>query len=133
MPTYDYRCENCGHAFEAFQSMRDAALTECPACNTAGLRRLITGGTGIIFKGSGFYVNDSRSNGKNGTAKRDAGDVGEAAKAETATTESAASGAATNSSSTTESPKTEAAKGTEQASPAEKGKKPAKEKATSAT
>ena len=60
MPTYDYECKNCGHLFEYFQSMADAPLTTCPDCKTESLRRLIGGGMGIIFKGSGFYVNDAK-------------------------------------------------------------------------
>ena len=60
MPTYDYECRSCGHRFETFQSMSDDALTECPDCGQPQLRRLIGGGSGIIFKGSGFYVNDSK-------------------------------------------------------------------------
>ncbi len=60
MPTYDYQCDKCGHAFEAIQSMKDDPLSVCPECDEAALRRIITGGTGVIFKGSGFYVNDSR-------------------------------------------------------------------------
>lgn len=58
MPTYEYECEGCGHKFEAFQSMSDAALKDCPACNTPRLHRLIGAGAGIIFKGSGFYETD---------------------------------------------------------------------------
>jgi putative FmdB family regulatory protein len=57
MPTYDYRCEKCGHIFEAFQQMTAAPLTECPECQ-GPLQRLIGGGTGLIFKGSGFYITD---------------------------------------------------------------------------
>lgn len=60
MPTYEYECRSCKHRFEAFQSMFDDALIDCPECKDAQLRRLIGGGTGIIFKGSGFYVNDAR-------------------------------------------------------------------------
>jgi len=60
MPTYDYECRTCGHSFETFQSMSDDSLTICPECGKPQLRRLISGGTGVIFKGSGFYVNDSR-------------------------------------------------------------------------
>ncbi|MCK5250641.1 MAG: zinc ribbon domain-containing protein [Spirochaetaceae bacterium] len=60
MPTYDYECRSCGHSFETFQSMSDDSLTVCPECRKEQLRRLIGGGSGIIFKGSGFYVNDSR-------------------------------------------------------------------------
>jgi putative FmdB family regulatory protein len=58
MPTYEYVCTKCGHAFEAFQSMKDAPLKQCPKCRKAGLKRLIGGGAGLIFKGSGFYITD---------------------------------------------------------------------------
>lgn len=68
MPTYEYECKTCGHSFEAFQSMSDAPLKECPACGKE-VRRLINGGAGIIFKGSGFYVNDSRSGGSSSSSK----------------------------------------------------------------
>lgn len=60
MPTYDYECQSCGHIFEYFQSMSDDPLKECPKCGE-GVKRLIGGGMGIIFKGSGFYVTDNRS------------------------------------------------------------------------
>ena len=58
MPTYEYACKLCGHHFETFQSMNDAPLRRCPACKKAGLKRLISGGAGIIFKGTGFYETD---------------------------------------------------------------------------
>jgi len=57
MPTYEYECKSCGHSFEVFQSMSEAPLSDCPQCGKE-LRRLINGGSGVIFKGSGFYVND---------------------------------------------------------------------------
>jgi putative FmdB family regulatory protein len=57
MPTYEYECKTCGHTFEAFQSMSDPVLKTCPECGKE-VRRIINGGTGIIFKGSGFYVTD---------------------------------------------------------------------------
>jgi putative FmdB family regulatory protein len=57
MPTYEYECKVCGHRFDAFQSMQDDPLKICPECGKE-LRRLIFGGSGVIFKGSGFYVND---------------------------------------------------------------------------
>ncbi|MDR0448190.1 MAG: zinc ribbon domain-containing protein [Treponema sp.] len=57
MPTYEYECKSCGHNFDAFQSMSEMPLTDCPECGKE-LRRLINGGSGVIFKGSGFYVND---------------------------------------------------------------------------
>lgn len=57
MPTYDYKCTNCGHTFEAFQSIKDKPLSRCPKCK-GSVRRLINGGMGVIFKGSGFYTTD---------------------------------------------------------------------------
>jgi putative regulatory protein, FmdB family len=61
MPTYEYVCTSCGADFDVFQSMSDAPLKTCPTCGSA-VKRKINGGTGIIFKGSGFYVNDSKKN-----------------------------------------------------------------------
>jgi putative FmdB family regulatory protein len=97
MPTYDYECTKCGHTFDTFQSMSEAPLKKCPECGQNRLKRLIGGGLGVIFKGSGFYVTDSRgSSSKNGkksadsaasapvggskeSASRDGGSGGEAA------------------------------------------------------
>lgn len=59
MPTYQYACKQCDHRFEAVQSFSDASLSECPQC--AGQLRKLFGSVGVIFKGSGFYRNDSRS------------------------------------------------------------------------
>ena len=61
MPTYDYVCEACDHAFELFQSMKDEAKRKCPECGRLKLRRLIGPGAAIMFKGSGFYQTDYRS------------------------------------------------------------------------
>lgn len=61
MPTYDYVCDACDHAFEQFQSMKDDALTKCPKCKKKKLRRLFGAGAAIVFKGSGFYQTDYRS------------------------------------------------------------------------
>ena len=57
MPTYEYECRECSHSFEVFQAMSDEPLKSCPKCEKE-VRRLIFGGTGVIFKGSGFYVTD---------------------------------------------------------------------------
>jgi len=61
MPTYDYLCQACGHGFEHFQSMTAKTLRKCPKCKKLKLNRLIGSGAGIIFKGSGFYETDYRS------------------------------------------------------------------------
>jgi putative FmdB family regulatory protein len=61
MPTYDYVCDGCGHAFELFQSMSDAVKKTCPKCKKKKLRRLIGAGGAIVFKGTGFYKTDYRS------------------------------------------------------------------------
>ena len=58
MPTYQYACTECGHAFDQFQSFSDDALTECPECR--GRLRKVFNAVGVVFKGSGFYRNDSR-------------------------------------------------------------------------
>lgn len=64
MPTYDYRCAECGHEFEAHQSFTDDPLTECPSCGGSVKKRFSA--VGIAFKGSGFYKNDAR--GSSGTS-----------------------------------------------------------------
>jgi len=61
MPTYEYECDACGHRFEAFQSITDSPLRKCPECGQLKLTRLIGTGGAIIFKGSGFYATDYRS------------------------------------------------------------------------
>jgi len=61
MPTYDYKCTNCGDRFEHFQTMTDAPLTKCTKCN-GELKRLIGAGLGPIFKGTGFYQTDYKNN-----------------------------------------------------------------------
>jgi putative FmdB family regulatory protein len=61
MPTYEYACEKCRYEFESFQSIKAAPLRKCPRCGKNGLKRLIGTGSGIIFKGTGFYATDYRS------------------------------------------------------------------------
>ncbi len=61
MPTYDYICDACGHEFEAFESIKADPQTVCPTCHEAKLRRKIGPGAAILFKGSGFYQTDYRS------------------------------------------------------------------------
>jgi len=79
MPTYHYVCRKCGHEFEYFQSMKDAALKVCPKERCARqpwargrVDRQVSGGAGLIFKGSGFYITDYRSEGYKQAAKKEA-------------------------------------------------------------
>ncbi len=99
MPTYDYRCNACGHEFELFQSMSDSVKKKCPECSKLALERLIGTGAAVLFKGGGFYETDYRSDsykkaaeadksGGDGGAdkkkdKKDSGDAGKADKKDT--------------------------------------------------
>jgi len=72
MPTYDYQCDACGHTFEEFQSITADPLKKCPECGKKKLQRLISGGAAVLFKGSGFYQTDYRSESYQSAAKKDA-------------------------------------------------------------
>lgn len=72
MPTYEYRCSECGQLSEAVQKMSDAPLVTCPHCGHESLKRVVTGGAGVIYKGEGWYVTDyskKSSGGKDVDAK----------------------------------------------------------------
>lgn len=62
MPTYEYKCRDCGHAFERFQGINEPAIAVCPEC-AGSVQRLISSGGGLVFKGPGFYATDYRSGG----------------------------------------------------------------------
>jgi putative FmdB family regulatory protein len=72
MPTYEYECSKCGHELEVFQPMKAGPLKKCPACGRLTLRRKISGGAGLIFKGTGFYITDYKK--KPGEKKETAAD-----------------------------------------------------------
>lgn len=80
MPTYEYECTKCGHRFDAFQQMSEEPLKRCPECR-GKVERLISGGAGVIFKGSGFYTTDYRSEGYKKAAKADKKETGGDSKA----------------------------------------------------
>ena len=82
MPTYEYECKGCGYNFDVFQNIKDEPLKICPECGKE-LRRLINGGTGVIFKGGGFYVTDKGGSGKSGEK---AGDSAKATETKTSGT-----------------------------------------------
>lgn len=71
MPTYAYRCPSCGHEYEQLQKITDKTLAKCPKCGTRGQRQ-ISGGAGLVFKGSGFYITDYKRAGD----KSSSGDKG---------------------------------------------------------
>src|SRR5690348_1281567 len=87
MPTYEYHCDACEHNFDEFQSMSEPALTKCPECGKKKLRRVFGTGAAILFKGSGFYETDYRSESykKAAKAEQEAGSKssGTEAKADT--------------------------------------------------
>jgi len=80
MPTYDYRCEACEHTLEIFQKITESPKKKCPACGKARLKRLIGGGAGFLFKGSGFYLTDYRSDSYKKSAESDSSSSSAAAK-----------------------------------------------------
>ena len=107
MPTYQYACTDCGHAFEQFQSFSDDALTVCPECS--GKLRKLFSAVGVVFKGSGFYRTDSR--GKNGASEKPSEKSSETsttapAAASTSSSSSDSSSSSSSSSSSTPAPAT---------------------------
>src|ERR1700712_1537643 len=103
MPTYEYECEGCGHRFDEFQSFKDETLKKCPACGKDTLRRLFGTGAAILFKGSGFYETDYRSESYKKAAKADQ-DSSSAASSKPAP----AADAGSTSGGSTPAPKTDA-------------------------
>ena len=80
MPTYAYRCPSCGHEYERLQKITDKTLAKCPECGTRGQRQ-ISGGAGLVFKGSGFYITDYKRGGdKSSSADQGAKPADAAAK-----------------------------------------------------
>lgn len=102
MPTYVYACDSCGKQFEQFQSFKDEPLTVCH-CGQAGKVRRVIQPAGIVFKGSGWYINDSRGTGSSTvggeTAKSDTPKSSESRTEKTTTTKSESSATTTSSSS----------------------------------
>ncbi len=101
MPTYAYRCADCGHAFDIYQQFSDDALTECPECG--GKLRKVFGSLGVTFSGSGFYRTDSRAEskpGSGGSSSSSGGTTGSGGSSTGASSSgSGSSGAASGSSS----------------------------------
>src|SRR5436305_8454482 len=89
MPTYEYQCDACGNKFEKFQSIKAGPIRKCPKCGKNKVRRLISTGAGLIFKGSGFYITDYRSESYKEKAKSESGEKKDTAKTETGKADSA--------------------------------------------
>ena len=110
MPTYDYKCNNCGHAFELFQSMSEGVKKKCPECKKQKLRRLFGTGAAVMFKGSGFYTTDYRSDSYKKAAEADKKSTSDSSsKSESKSSESKSSDASSksDSTSTSKSPKSD--------------------------
>src|SRR3954463_9595147 len=84
MPTYEYACDACGHKFEEFQSIKAKPVTVCPVCKKRKLKRLISAGAGFIFKGSGFYITDYRTDNYKAGEKSESGAKNDSAKTDAA-------------------------------------------------
>lgn len=82
MPTYDYRCKLCEHEWEVFHSITAAPVKKCPSCGRAGAKRVIGAGAAILFRGTGFYQTDYRSEGYKKAAAAEAKSNGSAGKSE---------------------------------------------------
>ena len=122
MPTYEYKCDACGHAFVKFHSITAAPVKKCPECGKNKVRRLISAGGGMIFKGSGFYITDYRSDSYESAKKADSGAPAEStaktdSKADATKTEAAKDSAKPAESKTSEN-KTAETKSAEPSKPA---------------
>src|SRR5213076_2311599 len=104
MPTYEYKCDACGHQFERFQSITAAPVKRCPKCGKNKVRRLISTGAGLIFKGSGFYITDYRSDSYKEKAKSESGEKSDTAKSDTAKSDSSKSEAGKSDAPKAETP-----------------------------
>ena len=104
MPTYEYVCDACGHEFERFQSITAHPARTCPKCGKRSLRRLIGPGAGIIFKGSGFYQTDYRSDAYRKAAEKDSPSSPAASSATSGPSEGSAGAAGTDGAKAKDNP-----------------------------
>ncbi|HRX81557.1 MAG: zinc ribbon domain-containing protein [Planctomycetaceae bacterium] len=110
MPTYDYECDACGHTFELFQTISEPVKKKCPECKKQKLRRLFGTGAAVMFKGSGFYTTDYRSDSYKKAAEADKKSTSDSSsKSESKSSESKSSDASSksDSTSTSKSPKSD--------------------------
>ena len=120
MPTYDYRCTKCKHAFELFHSMSDETTKRCPQCRCKAIR-VPSEGAGLLFKGSGFYITDYRSKSYKDKAKKDSGGDSSPAGSGSGSASGSAPGAASSGNSNA-SPGSNSSGSAGDAKPKKKGK-----------
>jgi putative FmdB family regulatory protein len=104
MPTYDYICDGCGHEFEAFELIKADPQKHCPKCETDQLRRKIGAGAAVLFKGSGFYITDYRSDSYSKAAKADSSGSGASSSSSSSSSSSGGSSGSSSGSSSSSSP-----------------------------
>jgi putative FmdB family regulatory protein len=109
MPTYQYRCTECGNELEAVQKFTDPALTECPSCT--GQLRKVFNAVGVVFKGSGFYRTDSRADKKSGSGSSPKSESGAEKSTEKKTADTSASSGSTSATTSDSSSKQPATAG----------------------
>jgi putative FmdB family regulatory protein len=109
MPTYEYQCNACGHRFEEWQTITADPLTKCPSCKKKKLERLLGTGGAIIFKGSGFYITDYRSEGYKQAAKSDSA-PSSSSSSDSAETKSAPTPSSNDAAAANKSPKADSKK-----------------------
>jgi len=119
MPTYEYKCKDCGHQFDIVQSFSDDALTKCPSCKKKALRKVFSP-PGVTFKGSGFYKTDSRNgNGKSSSSSS-------STSSEKSSSDSSSSSSSDSSSSSSSDSKSSSSSDSKSTSSSDKGKAAAK-------
>jgi len=131
MPTYEYKCDACGAAFERFQPITAQPVKRCPECGKAKVRRLISTGAGLIFKGSGFYITDYRDKSYSDKAKAESGAGGGGEGEGGGETKSDAKGDAAKTDTAKTEAKSAAADAKPAATPAKSESKPSKSESKS--
>jgi putative FmdB family regulatory protein len=124
MPTYAFRCKSCSYEFEEFQTISESSLTECPSCKQQTVVRMIGGGAGLVFKGSGFYLTDYKNSSKSGETKSSSPskkDSAESTASNTKTESTSESKSETKSESKTESTSESKSKSSDSTKPSNGG------------
>ena len=103
MPTYDYECDACGHEFELFQGINDPVKRKCPECGKLKLRRLFGTGAAIVFKGSGFYQTDYRSDSYKKGAEQDKKSKSDSSSSDSSSSDSSSSDSKSSQSKSSDS------------------------------